>query len=92
LSFFDWFWRGTGGDTASVYPMNKEGIKAIEKEFNMKMLHENKTDVPDEYKDILPVSKKNINKEMSDLIRQVDSIYYGMYEKITIDLSNKKPQ
>ena len=70
--------------------MNKEDIKAIEKEFNMKMLHENKTDVPDEYKDILPVSKKNINKEMSDLIRQVDSIYYGMYEKITIDLSNKK--
>ena len=80
FSVFDWFWRGTGGDTATVYPMNKDGLKKIEEEFNMKMLHENKTEVNPDFP---PVSVKDINPEMLQLIRDVDKRYYDMFEELS---------
>ena len=80
FSIFDWFWRGTGGDTANVFPMNKKGIKALEKEFNIKMSHDNKTEILEGFKDILPVKTSDINDEMLTLIQQVDKKYYDLLE------------
>ncbi len=80
FSIFDWFWRGNGGETATVFPMNKEGIKQLEEEFNIKMEHENKTEVNS---DIAPVTVKDINSEMLQLIRDVDKRYYDMFEDLS---------
>jgi len=79
FSVFDWFWRGTGGENATVFPMTKDGIKDIEKEFNITMEHENKTEVVEEYK---PITTKDINPEMLQLIRDVDYRYYDMLEEL----------
>lgn len=84
FSVFDWFWRGSGGDTATVFPMNENGIKSLEKEFNIKMDHENKTEIPNEFLDILPVEKSDICEEMLQLIRDVDFKYYDILEELEV--------
>lgn len=78
FSIFDWFWRGTGGDTATIFPMNKSGIKDLEKEFNMKMSHENKTE-DSEYKQVVV---SDINSEILQLIRDVDLKYYDILKDL----------
>jgi len=80
FSIFDWFWRGTGGENAKVFPMNKKGIKELEKEFKMKMEHKNETEKHPEY---VPVTKADINSEMLQLIQDVDSKYYKMFEELS---------
>lgn len=80
FSLFDWFWRGTGGENAKVYPMNKDGIKAIENEFNMSMGHANKTE-PIEGQ--IPVTVEDIDPEVLELLRTVDARYYTKFEELS---------
>lgn len=74
-SIFDWFWRGTGGDTATVYPMTKDGLAALEEEFNITLGHDNKTEKTSTN---IPVTVADINDDTLKLIEDVDSKYYEM--------------
>jgi len=82
FSLFDWFWRGTGGDNATIYPMCKKGLDNLSQEFNIKIGHNNKTDIPDDYKELLPVKKGDISPEMLKLIQQTDKKYYDKFEEL----------
>jgi len=78
FSIFDWFWKGSGGDNAVVFPMTKDGLKDLTVEFNIELEHENKTE-NSEYK---KARIMDINPEMLQLIKDVDFKYYDMLEEL----------
>jgi len=62
MSLFDFFWRGTGGDTANIIRMDKNMSANIENIFGFPMKkHSNKTVSLSDFS-IKSVSKETINK------------------------------